>query len=394
MKKVAIFKPDLLPYSETFIRDQALSLRQWHPVLLGFRRVPGGLPLNGLRVKLLASANRRPASQILEPLRYWLRLPSPQAVRTLKHLNADLVHAHFGTEAVDVWPAVRAAGLPMLVTLHGYDINIRRTWWESGHGGLRRRVYPRRLLALGLEPRVRFIAVSAALRDRAIAFGIPPEKITVSYTGVNTAQFRPRGMPIEHRPKQVLFVGRLVEKKGVEYLLRAFEQIRREIPDAELVIAGDGSRRKRLEALAKSLDVPVKFVGAIGRPEVQEQLARSRVLCLPSVSAVNGDAEGFGQVLLEAQASGVPAVSSAFGGAAEGLLHGHTGFRVAERDVDQLADRVSTLLQDERLTARFAMNAIEWVRSHFAMASCAARLERHYDALATLPVWQSRGQPC
>src|SRR5690606_12677303 len=132
----------------------------------------------------------------------------------LNRLQADLVHAHFGIDATDIWPSVKKAGLPMLVTLHGYDINIDREWWEDGHEGLRRRVYPQRLLTMAKDPKVHFIAVSQAIKKRAIEFGITPEKITVSYIGVDTDRFKPAGLPLSERKRRVLFVGRMVEKKA------------------------------------------------------------------------------------------------------------------------------------------------------------------------------------
>ena len=81
----------------------------------------------------------------------------------------------------------------MLVTLHGYDININRGWWEAGYGGPAMRNYPKRLLELASHPRVSFIAVSEAIRRRAISYGIPEEKITVRYIGVDTSKFRAGG---------------------------------------------------------------------------------------------------------------------------------------------------------------------------------------------------------
>src|SRR5690606_38340612 len=202
--------------------------------------------------------------------RYALRLrqvlgrPHPATVTTLRDIRAELVHVHFGTDATDIWASVKAAGLPMLVTLHGYDINIHREWWEAGHGGIHRRGYPRRLLQMAHEPAVHFIAVSQAIKRRAIEYGIPEHKITVCYIGVDTERFKPGGLPIDQRRKRILFVGRMVEKKAPLLLIRAFAEVRKQVPEAELAMIGDGPMLKDARKLAQALDLPVEFLGAQG----------------------------------------------------------------------------------------------------------------------------------
>lgn len=89
------------------------------------------------------------------------------------------------------------------------------------------RAYPSQLLALAEDSRIRFLAVSEAIRRRAVAFGLPSEKMEISDIGVDTSKFIPDGCPITERPRRVLFVGRLVEKKGCECLLRAFAEVQR-----------------------------------------------------------------------------------------------------------------------------------------------------------------------
>jgi glycosyltransferase involved in cell wall biosynthesis len=382
MRKVAIFRSDLLPYSETFIRDQALALRRWRPIMIGHRRVPNGLVLDEPEIHLLARSRQGQFSGMLETLRYWTNMPDPEHVRILKQMDVSLVHAHFGTDAVDIWPVVKAAGLPMLVTLHGYDIQIHREWWEAGHAGLRRRFYPRRLLAMARHPRVSFIAVSEAIRRRAIECRIPANKLTVSHIGVDTDRFSPGGSPITQRSRRILFVGRLVEKKGVEYLIRALALVREKVSDAELIIAGDGPLRTALERLALDLRLPVTFLGALQRDDVKRRLDTSRVLCLPSITAPNGDAEGFGLAVLESQASGVPIVTSACGAADEGVEHGITGFRFHEKDTEALAEALARILNDDALLSRMVMECRSFVLRKFNMLDCAHALERIYDQCA------------
>ncbi|WP_407354120.1 glycosyltransferase [Luteimonas sp. R10] len=379
MKKVVIFRSKLLPISETFIHDQARTLSKWTPVLVGLHEVNGGLQTPEVRREIVPGANRR----ALLLLRLLLDRPLPGLVRLLKQLKVDLVHAHFGTDATDIWPSVKAAGRPMLVTLHGYDISIHREWWEAGHGGPRRRAYPKRLLRMAHDPAVHFIAVSKAIRSRAVAYGIPEEKITVAYIGVDTQRFKPSGLPLDQRSKRILFVGRMVEKKAPLLMIHALAAVRKEVLDAELVMIGDGPLLAAAKRLAAELAVPVRFLGACSSDELLAQLQEARVFCLPSLTAENGDAEGFGLAILEAQACGVPAISSAQGGADEGLLDGETGYAFNEGMLDELVAGLRRLLQDDGAAKRASFAATNFANEMFDIRARSGKLEVIYEEVST-----------
>lgn len=378
--KVLVYKPDLLPYSETFIKEQVLAYQRWQGVLVGHRRVPNGLPLDGLDVRLLLNDPPGQIEELRWRLRRWLDLVSRAEVRCLAAENAQLFHAHFGTVAVDIWPLVRALRLPMVVTLHGFDINVHREWWEAGHGGLRMRSYPRKLLALAQQPQVHFIAVSEAIRKRAIEYGIPADKITVCYIGVDTDRFKPGGLPITQRPRRVLFVGRLVENKGVAYLIQAFAKVVQDIPDADLVIVGDGPLRAWLEKQAQKIG-HIEFLGALSCDQVKRQMDSARVLCLPSITIENGQSEGFGIVLLEAQACGVPVITSSLGAESVSLLDGESGFFFREGDVDMLEKNIRSLLANDIKTQEMAKIARNFVCEKFNIIYHVSLLESQYHKI-------------
>lgn len=376
MKRLAIFRAKLLPISETFIRQQTRFLGSWKPVLVGTQRVPNGLALDGIDHTILPRRGR-----FVSALRSIMTLPAGPVVRALRELDVRFVHAHFATDAVDVWPSARAAGLPLLVTLHGFDINTRQDWWESGRAGPVMRTYPRRLRIMALDPAVRFIAVSNALKERAVGLGIPQHKIDVSYIGVDTQLFTPNGLSAGLRSRRILFVGRMVEKKAPLLLVRAFASIRTHIPDAELVMIGEGPLLEEVRKLATTLHVPVTLPGPCSAEAVIGHLNQARVLCLPSVTAANGDAEGFGLAILEAQACGVPVVTSALGGATEGLVSGKTGDCFPEGDQVALESCLTRWLLDEHLAEAGSRAARKFVVENFDIRGCTRNLERAYDAL-------------
>lgn len=382
MKKVIIFRNDLLPRSETFIKEQARFLGAWKPVLVGYAQVKDGLDLGELEAKIVPGAGAGTMGRYSLRLHQLLGRPHPATIATLRSIGADLVHAHFGTDATDIWPSVKKTGVPMLVTLHGYDINIHREWWEAGHGGIHRRAYPRRLLQMARDPAVHFVAVSQAIKCRAIEFGIREDKISVCYIGVDTDQFKPGGLPISQRRDRLLFVGRMVEKKAPLQLIRAFSEVRKQVPDAELVMIGDGPLLIDAKKLARELAIPVELMGAQNSNIVYAQMHLARALCLPSVTAENGDAEGFGLVLLEAQASGVPVVSSAKGGAYEGILDGKTGFSFPEHCMMECAKHLTTLLSNTKLLSTASHLARQFMEDQFSIKLLAKELETIYSSLA------------
>ncbi len=262
---------------------------------------------------------------------------------------------------------------PLIVSLHGYDVtpsdeNFRQTAW-----GRHYMAHRKRLFAQGSA----FLCVSQAIREAALRGGFPEEKLHVHYTGVDCDRFRPTTM--ERDPKLILFVGRLVEKKGCEYLLRAMALVQQEDPKAHLEIIGDGPLRSQLETLAKKLAVRARFRGVQDTYEVQRSMSRARVLCNPSVTAANGDMEGFGMVFAEAQAVGTPVVSSMHSAIPEAVSHGETGLLCPERMPASLAEALLTFLKNDIFWSRTSERAVAWVRDHFDIAKQTIKLEQLYD---------------
>jgi glycosyltransferase involved in cell wall biosynthesis len=382
LKKVLVFRSHLLPRSETFIRDQVVACTSWHAVLVGFVRAPDGLPIDDLNLRLLDGSRPALLGKIHRALLADFAATRRSFVATCRTEAPDLLHVHFGTDAVMFWPTLRRLTPPLLVTLHGQDITIHREAWERNRLRFSKRLYPRRLAAMAENPRVHFVAVSEDIRQAAIRYGIAAERITVRHIGIDLSRFRFSGSAIADRPPRIVFVGRLVEKKGVEYLIRAFARVSQQVAGAQLAILGGGPLAGSLRALAAELGAQVEFLGGVDRTEVSRQLAKARVLCLPSVTAANGDAEGMGMVILEAQACGLPVVTSARGGKTEAIVDGRTGFAFPERDVDLLTEHLSRLLLDDDLAAAMSAAAIPHVAAHFDIRDCTRQLEQFYDRLS------------
>ncbi len=385
-RQVVVFRKDLLPISETFISAQMTFYRRWAPALVGYKRV-AGLDIDDIPHHTLFDC-RRIDDRLRMKFDQYCALAGRQSKRfdrTLAEMKPDLVHAHFGYDAILAAPSVGRADLPLVVTLHGTD--ILRNWaaWASGDMGFFFRFYPRAIRHLFANPRVHFLAVSEALRIQAIERGVPEERLTVAYTGIDTTRFDIRrfagkGAPSGDGSPMVLFIGRLVAFKGCEFLIRAMAVVQRRFPGCRLVVAGNGPLREALTALAVSLGVVVEFTGAVGADAVLELLRQASLFCLPSVTEADGTFEAFGMVMLEAQASGVPVLTSARAGT-EAILPGETGHVFAERNVDELTEQITTLLKNPDECARLSVAAREHARRNFDIRVCTARIEAIYDRI-------------
>ncbi|MFB3239117.1 glycosyltransferase [Aeromonas salmonicida] len=381
MKKILIFRTHLLPYSETFILAQASNLEHWSATLLGETQLGKGLPLDGLTVEtLLESEAAHTALSMQRALNDYVQTSLLSRADGYKDAGFSLIHAHFAIDGLRVYPLAKKMNVPLIITLHGYDINIYKEWWHNGSGGRAMASYPERLIALAKEENVHFLAVSEAIKNRAIEYGLPEEKLTVSYIGVDCEQFKPSDIAMSER-LQVLFIGRLVEKKGCQYLLAAFCKIQEKFRNIKLVVAGSGPQETMLKNFAIEHNIRVEFLGALGLEEIQQELSKSRVLCLPSITAENGDAEGLPIVVLEAQSCGVPVITSARGGATEGIVDGVTGYSHKEKDIDEISMLLDRVLTDHELSEKFGINARENILKNMNIKNCMQRLESIYDQI-------------
>jgi glycosyltransferase involved in cell wall biosynthesis len=208
----------------------------------------------------------------------------------------------------------------------------------------------------------------------------------VHHIGVDTSVFRPD--PDIIREPIVLFVGRLVEKKGCAHLIRAMARVQEAVPDVRLLIIGEGPLRRELERLAESTLRRYEFLGAQPGGVVRTWMNRAKIFCGPSITAASGDAEGFGLVFAEAQAMALPVVSSFTGGVPEAVAHEETGFLVKEGDETALAHALERLLSDASLWNRFSVAGPERVGRLFNLETQTTRLEALY-----LQVLQEAGAP-
>lgn len=367
---VAIFKSTLLPNSETFIRSQGESMTRYEAFYFGLQNADGLLLPRDRSVLL---CEQRPLGG-LQVAAFKATGLAPSLTRKLRSTGAKIIHAHFGTEAWRAMQLRRPVDLPVVVTFHGADATTDDSTLRNTSASARQLVRHRPKIFAGAT---RCIAVSHYIGQRLIAQGCPPEKMVVHQIGVDSGWFRPRVETT--RTLGVLFVGRLVEKKGLIDLLKAITLMNgRGHGSSELTIVGDGPERANLEAAANRMRITAHFVGMQSHPSVRDLMHKANVLVVPSLTALSGESEGLPTVIREAQASGLPVIATRTAGAPEAITHGTDGLLVPPRDAALLADELERLMTDQVLQDALRAGGLRTAAS-VDISKQTASLEDIYD---------------
>jgi phosphatidylinositol alpha-1,6-mannosyltransferase len=207
--------------------------------------------------------------------------------------------------------------------------------------------------------------------------------------GVDTDAYSPAvdGRPVRARyglsdRPVIVCVSRLVPRKGQDTLIRVLSEVQRKVPDAALLLVGDGPYRSTLEALARSEGVAsdVVFTGSASWAELPAYYAAGNVFAMPCRTRRRGlDVEGLGIVYLEASAAGLPVIGGDSGGAPDAVREGETGYVVPGRDLRALADRLVAVLAEPALARRLGDAGRAWVEAEWRWDIQADRLARLLD---------------
>jgi glycosyltransferase involved in cell wall biosynthesis len=290
------------------------------------------------------------------------------AQRARRH-GVAVIHAHFATAAAEVArDASQLSGIPFTVTAHAKDI------YHDDY-------------AVGLPARVRSAAAVVTVSRHNVAHlreRLPQVDIRYIPNGValcDPAPDQPAG--------SLLFVGRLVAKKGVDTLLEAMAVVHRRVPGARLQIVGDGPQRPALEAQAQRLGISsvVRFCGALAGDDVDDAYRRAVAVVAPCRVDATGDRDGLPTVLLEAMARGVAVISTSVVGIPELIAHGETGLLAPPDDPGALAEAILQMVGDAPLRQRLAAAGRATVAHRYApAASTEALIRLHQSVSGMAPV--------
>ena len=356
----------------------------WHPLITRaseehgvrfhfYRYAPvASLNVFGYAAAMRADVSLRTAAYLAAPLALVAGWRRARAVARRYH--ADVMHGHWVVPG-GVTAALAEPGLPLVVSLHGSDVYVAETF------------APARLAARRTFRRAGFVtACSDDLRIRAVRLGADPARIETVPYGVDAGRFTPNGS-VRGARRQALGIpddtplcvaaGRLVRKKGFEYLIEALAAV----PGMRLAIAGDGTLGPELRARAAANGVAdrVRFLGNQTQDAVAEYFAAADVICVPSVRDDSGNVDGLPNVVLEALASATPLITTAAGGIGATVEDGRTAIVVAERDPPALAAAMIRLSGSPVLGREIGTAARALVQSRFGWDRAAARFAAAYD---------------
>ncbi|MCW6038847.1 glycosyltransferase [Spirulina subsalsa FACHB-351] len=376
MKNVIIFSSLLLPPSQTFIRDPVEQFQEFKGYYVGSRRVEG-LELPSDRTWVVNQGG--PVGKLQEQI-FKLTGFAPQLYAKIRALDPVLIHAQFGLSGTLALPWAKSLKIPLIVHYRGADATIRAD--SARYTSLNHWLYFQRLPQLQQDSHL-FLTVCRFLQQKLLEQGFPPEKIITHYHGVDIQKFSPN--PQISRQPTVLFVGRLTEKKGVKFLILAMSEVQQQLPNVKLVIIGDGPLKQDLETLAHQTLKQYQFLGVQPQTIVKTWMNQAQILATPSITSPEGDSEGLPNVILEAQAMGLPVVSTYHAGIPEVVFHEKTGFLTPEQDSQGLGGYILELFRNPELWQQFSREGREQMVKHFDRAQQTRRLEEIYLSVARKP---------
>jgi len=287
--------------------------------------------------------------------------------------NFDILHCHFGTNGI-IGTYLKKIGVhaKLITIFHGYDMSS----FVISNGN---NVYKRLFLNGDL-----FLPISNYWKRKLIKLGCNEKKIIVHHMGINLEKFKFfEGKKQSEETIRILTVGRLVEKKGHKYAIQAIAKIIKKYKNIEYIIAGDGPFRSKLEDLTLELEIKsyIKFLGAVEQKEVLKLYQQVHIFILPSITASNGDQEGIPVVLMEAQATGLPIISTYHTGIPEVVVDGKSGFLVPERDVDALTEKLEYLIEHPEIWPDMGQYGRKFVEEHYDINKLNQRLVEIFQNL-------------
>ncbi len=365
MKKVLFALTQYNILTQTFIYDQLIHLQRFRAVVLTQKK-----PLNLDVFPFTPIYSLADESRLS---RYWNRklcFPlikrMPFYEKIIARESPDVIHAHFGGMAFRLARSAQHFGIPLITYLYGHDIPK-----------IRRKKNRRKIFKQGTV----FLVLSQGMGAEIEQLGCPAHKIRVLDVGIDPDEFPLRQQPPDPAGFTVLTVARLVEKKGIRYLIEAMGILKDRFAHLNCRIIGDGPLRDDLEQRIRRLDLQnrIKITGYVPYASLGEEYRRAHCFVLPSLTGRHGERDELSMVTKQALASGLPVITSDHAGIAETFKDGVHGILIPERNTAALADALARLIEDPSLAAGFAVNGRKLVEETFNVKKAVARLEEIYE---------------
>lgn len=321
-----------------------------------------------------------PKSSLRERIRHKLQGPPDNDRRFEQYIKKSGIKTlliHFAEMAVRTQAAWQALDIEVFVYCHGYDVHFdaRHDHWP--YAQRHANDYAKRVFQL--SERVTFLANSQHTQQKLLAIGIPKEKIHIVYYGVEVpslAQCTKSSLP-DNRPLNLLFLGRLVDFKGPDKVIKLFDIACQQGLNAHLTIAGDGNLMPACQLLARDSEYcdRITFTGPVSRERASQLFAEADIFinhqCLGLFSKRE---EAFGVTMIEAMSYGLPILTTKSGGIPESIISGKTGYLVEPGNMEDAVEQLLDLAASSQTRQIFGRNGRLHIEKNFSLEKQKSRL--------------------
>jgi len=350
-EKVLAFNTSFFAVSETFIYNQAKALSEDFKVhLLSSKFLnPHQFDISDFKKHEIRRVNglvNRVSQKVLNVSLFNIK-SYIMLNRLFKKNNFKVIHAHYGTKALEILPLAKLYKIPLIVSFHGADAS-RALGYQK---------YKNKLS--GLFDYASGIIISSMHMKETLGLSDWINKVHFIPYGVDQHYFTPDSEIQVNGKIKILHTGRIVSKKGVPDLVRVFRLLSEEYDHLELHLVGDGEEIAECKELVQKygLDEKVIFYGSVVHKKVKKLLDEADVFVLNSRVDEDGDMEGTPNAILEAMCMGKPVVSTKHAGIPFVIEHQKNGLLVEERHNKELKESIESLIQNPKLRKKLGKNA-------------------------------------
>ncbi|MFD2614758.1 glycosyltransferase [Paenibacillus gansuensis] len=289
--------------------------------------------------------------------------------------NIQLIHARFGPSGIGIINLKKKLGLPLLTSFHGFDVPTNK-----------RPVYTKQLSNL-FDVGEAFTTTSIYMKNILTSYGCDESKIIVQNSGININTFIKNDNFKNKNDNKVIIIsaGRLIEKKGMEYLIKGFYAASKVYPNIHLRIIGEGELFQPLSNLVINLGIQdkVEFIGSLPHSEIVKEFNNADIFALCSIEDRVGNQEGIPNVLKEAMACSLPILSTQHAGIPELVHDGLCGFLVPEKDSESIAEKLIKLIESRSMWNVMGQQGRNIIEHSFNNQKQIPKLEGIYSKLIT-----------
>lgn len=300
-----------------------------------------------------------------------------RGLKIIKKGNIDIIQCGSADFSLAAWCLGKLTKKPYLVYAYGKDISVKKN-------SLLSRIWKKTLISFALKKSKGVITISQFSKTKLIELGVQNIKIEIVNPCIKEGKFYhsiEEGISIKRRyqlenRKVLLSVGRLVERKGYDYVIKSLPLVLKQIPNTTYLIVGSGTEKGQLCQLVNSLKLEenVVFTGYAPDNQLNSYYNACDIFIMPS-RELPGDVEGFGIVYLEANACGKPVIGGKTGGIRDAIIDRETGLLVNPYDIKEISSAIIRLLSDTKFAEKLGEQGFKRVKDNFSISIMSNKID-------------------